>query len=138
MSAYSAGRGMGWGGAVLGFVGGMVVWALFGEKIKKKVNESKAYQEMKSQVLDRTNAFRDMTQTRYNQIVDEVSSAYGKAKGISQNELQDMVSDLKFHWARIKDRWKDPPSSNIATGAGSTGSLSDSEPKLDDSFDFRA
>ncbi|MBX4187517.1 MAG: hypothetical protein KW793_00050 [Candidatus Doudnabacteria bacterium] len=135
MNTYSMNRGVsgsGIGGALLGFVGGVVVWALFGDRIKQKVNQSRAYQEMKAEVMDKVSSVKEMSQTRYNQIVDEVSAVYSKAKGIRQNELNDLVSDLKFHWARIKDRWNEPPSNNNTTGTRIAGS----DPNINDGFNF--
>jgi hypothetical protein len=102
----------------------MVVWAMFGDKIKQRVNENRSYQEMKSQIMGKLESAKEMTEAKYFQIVDEVSSTYSKAKGISQHELSDMVSDLKFHWARIKDRWNEPPSNNTGKIAGSDNNLS--------------
>lgn len=131
-------RGMagasGLGGVLLGMVGGMVVWALFGDKIRQRVNQSRAYQDMKSEVMNRVGSVKGMTQARYNQIVDEVSGMYGKAKGIQQNELNDLVSDLKFHWARIKDRWKEPPSNN-QNNSGTQ--IAGSDQNINDGFNFR-
>ncbi len=98
------------GNSLLAFVGGMVVWALFGDRIKDKVGSNKTFQELRSKVMDQANKVTDMTESRYNQIVDEVSATYSKAKGISQNELQDLIADLKLHWLKIKDRWKNPDS----------------------------
>ncbi|HYC79509.1 MAG TPA: hypothetical protein VEC17_00610 [Candidatus Binatia bacterium] len=97
------------GSAFLAFLGGAVVWAVFGDRIKEKLNQNETYRELKDKVMSRVNQLSDMTESRYHQIVDETSGMYAKAKGISQNELQDMVNDLKFHWAKIKDRWNQQP-----------------------------
>jgi hypothetical protein len=145
MNGYSSynrgmGAGAGLGGAFLGFVGGMVVWAMFGDRIKQRLNENKAYQEMKAQIMDKASSMKDMTESRYNQLVDEVSGMYAKTKGIQQNELNDLVSDLKIHWARIKDRWNEPPRNNTTgtPGVGTGTKIAGSEPSIDDGYNFRS
>jgi hypothetical protein len=102
------------GNTLLAFLGGMVVWAVFGDRIKAKVNENKTYQELKDRVMNKVDTLSEMTEDKYYQIVDEVSSGYSKAKGISQNELLDLISDLRMHWAKIKDRWNQPPPQKLA------------------------
>jgi hypothetical protein len=101
------------GKLLLGFVGGAIVWALFGDKIKQKANENQTFQDMKSQVMDKVERYKDLTQTKYNQVVDEISETYAKAKGISNHELRDLASDLKLHWAKIKHRWNEPPNAGM-------------------------
>src|SRR3989338_2819536 len=82
------------------FVGGAIVWALFGEKIKSRVSESKLWQDMKREVTDEALRIKNLTQDGYNRIVDEVADKYSRVKGISRHELTDLVDDLKVHWDR--------------------------------------
>ncbi len=74
------------GPSILAFIAGMAVWAIFG----KKIQESKVAEEAKDS---------------YDQMVDEVTGKYAKAKGISKNELTDLVDELKVHWNKIKRAW---------------------------------
>jgi hypothetical protein len=109
------------GNALLAFIGGAVLWAVFGNRVKERLSHNQTYAEMKDRVMNKVNQLSDMTETRYHQIVDEIGSTYSKTKDISDNELKDVIRDLKFHWARIKDRWNNPPTSKIA---GPTDDLS--------------
>jgi hypothetical protein len=107
---YGSSRPMGpsIGGTLLAFIGGAVAWALFGPKIKQRVNQNPQYQELKREIEGRVSQMRDLTREKYDQVVDEVTSTYSKARGISQNELRDLAADLKMHWSRIKSAWSNP------------------------------
>jgi hypothetical protein len=78
----------------LAFLAGAAAWAVFGSKIREAVSENEDVKEMK-----------DSSREMYDQIVDEVTDQYARAKGISQNELKDLAHDLKSHWYRIKKAW---------------------------------
>jgi hypothetical protein len=108
-------RGSALGTGLIAFVGGMVAWAIFGPKIKNRLNESKAWQELKAEVEREAVQIKDLTKDRYDQIVDEVTGRYAKIKNISRHELRDLGSDLKKHWERIQTAWRDggnnPPDS---------------------------
>src|SRR4051812_44839092 len=93
------------GAGVIAFLAGVAVWAVFGKKLKDKVNQSQDFRDLKKQVYDKASQITDITQDKYNQVVDEVSSKYAQVKGISQNELRDLTDDLKWHWRRIKSSW---------------------------------
>lgn len=95
------------GTGILAFLGGVVVWALWGDKISRKVKENQDFQWLKGEIENRAFKVRDLTKEKYDQIVDEVSENYSKIKGITNHELKDVVDDLKTHWHRIKLAWKD-------------------------------
>jgi len=77
---------------VLGFLVGAIVWAMFGDKIKRKFHDK----------LDENPHWRES----YDKMVDDVTENYAKAKGISQNELSDLTNDLKMHFRKIKSAWQ--------------------------------
>lgn len=95
------------GTGLLAFIAGAAAWALFGRRVKDKISQNPEFQDLKREVYDRASQITDLTQDKYNTIVDEVSSNYAQAKGISQNELRDLVSDLKWHWKRIRSAWNE-------------------------------
>lgn len=94
------------GAGIFAFIAGAAAWAIFGEKLRNKARQSSDFQDLKREVYDRASEVSDITQDKYNQIVDEVSNKYAQARGISQNELMDLVDDLKWHWKRIKSSWQ--------------------------------
>lgn len=93
------------GAGLIAFIAGAAVWAIFGRKIKDRVNDSEQFQELKKQVYDKASQITDITQDKYNAVVDEVTDKYAQVKGISRNELRDLVDDLKWHFRRIKSSW---------------------------------
>ncbi len=95
------------GVSLLAFVAGAVVWSVFGNRIKRKLEDSKDFQDLKKQVMDQASQITDITKERYDQIVEEVVNNYSKVRRISQNELMDLVADLKTHWMRMKRAWNE-------------------------------
>jgi len=95
------------GAGILGFLAGTLVWSVFGKKIKEKIKENPQFREIKKEVYDKASQISDLTQEKYEEVVDEVSRNYGKLKGVSENEFQDLMEDLKTHWWRIKTAWKE-------------------------------
>lgn len=95
------------GAGLIAFIAGAAAWAVFGRKVKDKIGQSEEFQDLKRQVYEKASQVTDITQEQYNGIVDEVSNKYAQAKGISQNELRDLVADLKWHWRRIRSAWNE-------------------------------
>ncbi len=89
------------------FFAGLALGAVFGPVIKRKLNESETWNEMKDNARDKYDQAREKGQDAYNRVVDEVTDKYARAKGISKHELVDLVDDLKMHLGRIKQAWKE-------------------------------
>ena len=94
------------GAGVLAFFAGAIAWAMFGDRVKEKTENSATYRKLRREVYDQAAKISDLTQDKYDEMVDSVTSKYATAKGISQNELRDLTDDLKWHWHRIKSTWK--------------------------------
>jgi len=93
------------GAGLLAFLAGAITWALFGRRIKEKVNESEKFSDLKRQVYDKASEVSNITREKYDQIIDEVTDKYAQVRGISKNEVRDLVDDLKWHFRRIKSSW---------------------------------
>jgi hypothetical protein len=78
------------------FLAGLVLGAIAAPIVKKKMSESNKWKNIK-----------DSGQGIYEQMVDEVTDKYARAKGISKHELVDLADDLKMHWGRIKQAWNE-------------------------------
>ncbi len=60
---------------------------------------------MRDELNRRLRYTKDLTQMKYNQMVDQLGDKYRRLQGIKENELDDLVADLKMRWDRIKDEW---------------------------------
>jgi hypothetical protein len=55
--------------------------------------------KMKGEVIEKLEKAKEVTEPVYNTIVDTIATKY--AKTVDQNEIQDMVKNLKKHWKSI-------------------------------------
>lgn len=93
------------GTGIAAFILGAAAWAFFNESYKGNFSRADMGR-LKRQVYEKASEISDITQDKYNEIVDEVANKYAQAKGISQNELHDLIADLQWHWRRIKSSWQ--------------------------------
>lgn len=68
-------------------------------KLQKKVK--KWAEDMKGEVVEKIKDMQDLTQEKYNQIIDEVKPKYEKLKDVSAEEINTFVEELKSHWTKI-------------------------------------
>ena len=95
------------GVGLLAFAAGAVAWAVLGNKTVDQVNRNPDFKNLKKKIAKKASEVSDLTQEKYDAIVDEVSQDYAKLRDISKNELIDLVDDLKMHWGKIKDAWNE-------------------------------
>jgi hypothetical protein len=97
------------GRLVLGFAALAAAGAyfLFGTKAgAKKRRQLKGWTlKMKGEVLERVENMREVTEDKYNQVIDEVKAHYAGLKNINRDELDEVVDDLKLHWESVKDKF---------------------------------
>lgn len=89
------------------FLAGLALGAILAPVVKRKFDNSGKWQDIKDKAHDTYDRTRDAGQNIYDQMVDEVTDKYARAKGISKHELTDLVDDLKMHWGRIKQAWNE-------------------------------
>lgn len=96
------------GGAV-GLAAGLAALAagsyfIFGPQGKKNRKAIKGWSlKMKGEVLEKIEKLKEVTPELYNKVIDEVSAKYAKAKGVSEEEVAMLVSDMKKHWRAISN-----------------------------------
>ncbi len=56
---------------------------------------------MKKEIAEKVKNVQDLTEEKYNQIVDEVKVRYETMKDVSASELSAFVSKTKSHWKNI-------------------------------------
>lgn len=77
-------------------------YVLFGPEGKKNRKKIKGWAvKMKGEIIEKFEEMKEVTEPMYHKVVDEISAKYAKAKGISQEEVKEVVTDLKKHWKMI-------------------------------------
>lgn len=57
--------------------------------------------DMKKEVASRVKSAKDLTQQKYESIVDEVAPKYETLKDVSANEVKSFSKELKAHWGNL-------------------------------------
>lgn len=93
-----------------GIVAGAVVAAYLltsPEDRKKAALKVKGWMtDMKKDTAERVKGVRDMTEDKYDEIIDEVKTKYTSLKDVSAAELSAFADELKSHWKNISDAAK--------------------------------
>lgn len=69
------------------------------KKAAKKIKSWMA--EMKKETAEKVQKVQDLTEEKYNQIVDEVKPKYEALKDVSSVELSAFANEMKSHWKNI-------------------------------------
>jgi uncharacterized protein YoxC len=62
--------------------------------------------EMREEVMRQTRETKDITQEKYNQIVDDIRYRYETMKDVSSREMSGLINELKAHWKNISQEVK--------------------------------
>lgn len=57
---------------------------------------------MKGEVLEKIEGMKDISEEKYHQAVDTVTTKYKKLKTVEEKEADRLSADLKKHWKAIK------------------------------------
>lgn len=69
---------------------------------KKAAKQVKGWMtDMQKDIAGRVKKVQDLTQDKYDQIVDEVKPKYEALKDISADELSTFTDEMKSHWKNI-------------------------------------
>lgn len=72
----------------------------FGPDGKKHQKHAKAWAiKMKGEIIEKLEAAREVTEPIYNNIIDSVATEYAGAKKADKAQIDELVADLKKHWA---------------------------------------
>jgi gas vesicle protein len=76
---------------------------LYGPKGHEHRKQIKAWTlKAKAEVLEQFEKKKEITQEQYDEIVDRVTSKYGKLKTVGNEESEKLNKELKRHWTKIK------------------------------------
>lgn len=62
----------------------------------------------KGEVMERMERMKDVSQDKYNAVVDQVMDKYKKVKTVPPEELAQLAKELRGHWNRISSHLKSP------------------------------
>ena len=81
---------------------------LYGPKGKEHRKHVKAWTvKAKGEVLEQFEKKKDVTEEQYQEIVDKVTTKYGKLKSVGEQEAEKLNKELKRHWKEIKKAAKE-------------------------------
>jgi hypothetical protein len=90
--------------AILAVAAG-IAGVIFFKRFRDDFEDRSTMNRLRKQIIAKLSDVSDLTREKYDSVVDEVVSNYGRIRDISKNELMDLADDLKLHWNRIKDAW---------------------------------
>lgn len=74
---------------------------------KKAAKKIKSWMtEMQKETAEKVQKVQDLTEEKYNQIIDEIKPKYETAKDISAAELSSFADEMKLHWKNISSAAK--------------------------------
>ena len=82
------------------------------EKGKKSLKHIKSWAfKMKGELLEKIEKVKDIDETTYHKIIDDLSQKYQKVKGMTVEEIADITKELKSKWKKITNEAKKTNSS---------------------------
>lgn len=75
-----------------------------GKKFKK--NLGKQFESFKKDVEKKLAEIEVLTKEKYQRVIDEVSGFYKRVKKVKEEDLKEIVADIKARWPKIEKRLK--------------------------------
>jgi len=76
---------------------------LYGAKGSENRKKIKAWTlKAKGEILEQFEKKKDLTEEQYNEVVDKITTKYGKLKTVGEEESTKLNKELKRHWSAIK------------------------------------
>lgn len=77
------------------------------EDRKKAAKKVKAWMaDMQKETAEKVKKVQDLTEEKYNQIIDEIKPKYEALKDVSDSELASFAKEMKSHWKNISSAAK--------------------------------
>ena len=89
---------------VTSFAAGAVTMLLLSRKERCKAGQWA--DKMRDEVTREAQKTKDLTEEKFNQIVDGIRPQYEAMKNVGSEELNDLVDELKLHWKNISQEAK--------------------------------
>ncbi len=91
-------------GAAAGAIAGVLLSPKSGKLIRKDLK--KVYLKISQEVVRDAKKMKNLTQDGYEELVDKISDVYKKAKKVKDEDLEEIVKDLKKRWLEIVKKLK--------------------------------
>lgn len=74
-------------------------YLLFGPDAKKNRKIVRGWAvKMKGDIIEKFEKTKDLTESTYHNIIDQVSAKYAKVKGVDTSEIESIVQDARKYW----------------------------------------
>ena len=89
-------------------------YLLFGPNGKKNQKAIKGWTiKMKGEIIEKFEKAKELTEPVYHEIIDSVQAKYAKLKNTDQEELKEVVDNIKKHWKAINKNGSKQKSKNV-------------------------
>ncbi|MGB4253944.1 MAG: YtxH domain-containing protein [Minisyncoccales bacterium] len=95
-------------GAIAGMIAGILVAPKKGEETRKELKNRLEKNKFAKEVAKRLEKMGEVTKEKYNQAVDEVSDIYRRAKKVKDEDLKEIVEEIRDRWPEIVKKIKTP------------------------------
>jgi gas vesicle protein len=93
-------------GTIAGIIGGILFAPKKGEETRKEIKNKIDKNKFTQEVIKKTEKLTEITKEKYSEIIEEVSGFYKKAKKIKEENLKEIVDELKNRWPEISKKLK--------------------------------
>jgi len=95
-------------GAIVGIVTGVLVAPKKGKETRKELKKRIEKNKFAKEVAKKLEKMSGVTKEKYNQAVDEVSDVYRRAKKVKDEDLKEIIGEVKSRWPEIVKKMKTP------------------------------
>lgn len=96
--------GIGLGIAALAATAAGAYYLYGSDKAAKNRTQVKSWMlRMKAEVMDQVENMKDVSQEKYDEIIEKVSDKYAAIKDIDRDELKALAGRMKSHWKDIQE-----------------------------------
>ena len=103
----ASGVGVGLAALAAAAAGAYFLYGKNGAQNRKKVKGWML--KAKGEVLEQMEKMKDVSQDKYNTVVDRVGDKYKNVKNVDPDEVAQMVKELKGHWSSIMSQIQGKP-----------------------------
>jgi gas vesicle protein len=92
-------------GVIVGAIAGIFLSPKSGKQNQE--NFKKWMSDTQAEIYSRAKGAQDITQEKFDEIVDQVAQKREAIKDIKEEEWDSFVKDMKKHWNRVKNTWEE-------------------------------